>query len=1822
MSGGSRKTSGALPRIRQGHIALLGAALTLVLLMFMLWEASTIYEENLLVDQKFQLEKQLIPYGNSLSTLINHNVAHIDSMGAFVRTNPSKEDLDNNFQIFASGIYSGSPEIRMIRLFPVFNEEYVYPEACNGTSGSRTFNDLINEERPYVRDAVQEAIQTGDLIITDPYELRQGGLAVVARKAIYINDSLWGITVISLDFSSLMEVSGINSTEDDIKLSLHDSSGQLLFGSDEVFLEDPLIYHISFPGGGWELAAVPEKGWSSSIEKPLGIFLKAGIVISLLLASLVYVILSKNLSLRKKVTERTASLKESESRYRQLFDNNSDSLFLIDENGEILDANKVAEDLYGYPRDQLLSMTACELSPSGLRETSESRMKNLPDHGMQFHWTHVRRDGTEFPVDINANSIMLDDQKYILASVRDITENKKTENALLESESRYRLLTDTARDFIIVHDLEGKVLYANRIAVEFSGYTEEELLSRNVTQFVAPEEIEIMKKRRVQRLENERDKYLYETVFVDKNGNEIPVEVSSVPMEEEGLRPSILIIARDITERKKTESALIKSEEMFSTVFNTVPDGIMVSSFDGTIINVNDSFLKNKDFKIDMIIGFSIHELEIWSDPEISNQYVSHLKNDGIVRNFEAVVRTKKGDLLSVIISGDIISTDAEKYMLTVFRDITELKNAENELKKSKSLLDEVSEIANIGGWSFDVESGNVTWTPEIFKIYDLDQENETYLDLNSALTYYVPESRSIIEKAVRNSFEKGESYDFELEIISAKGNHKWVRASGRPVFNNGNVEKVIGSMQDITDRKNVEIVLHKQERLLNEVGDIAKIGGWEFDVSTGEGTWTPEIARIHGVDPDDPTNKDIGISFFVSESKEVIQAAIQDAIDNAEPYDLELELISADGVNKWVRTLARPVLKDGKVVKLTGAMQDITERKLDADRLRESEKSLSEAQRVAHVGNWNLDITNNNLCWSDEIYRIFGYSPQEFECTYDLFLTFVHPDDRGLVQDSVNRALYENEAYVIDHRIILPDGSERVVHELGEVIFDEGGQPIRIIGTVQDITERKQIENALHESENRVRRKLNAILEPEGDIGELDLADIIDIESLQKLVDNFYQLTHIGGMAILDLKGNVLVAVGWQDICTKFHRAHPEACKHCIESDIELTYDVEPGTYKSYKCKNNMWDMVTPIVLGGVHIGNLYVGQFFLDDEEIPYETFRLQAKKYGFDEREYLEALDRVPRWSREKVDSLMTYYSLLTNLISSLSYINVKLARTLNERDELFISLRDSEERFRATFEQAAVGMCQASLDGYFIQVNQRFCDITGYASEELVKMNFPAISYSEDLQKELPYVDKLLTGQLNDYSMEKRYVRKDGSIIWVNVTVAIVHSSEGKPLYFIGMVEDIDYRKKVEEEVVNYTERLNLLHDIDKGIISSSSAEQVANKVLKHLRNLMSCSFARVMLINDNVSRASIFAVDSSYESQIKEGQQTKLNKNKRLEQLQAGKVLLFPDLKASVGYTSPMASILVKEGMRSALSAPLTIEGKLIGILNLADFKPGFFTKDHQEIVEEIANQLSIAIHHSRLNDQVRQHADELEGRVAERTSQLEAANKELEAFTYSVSHDLRSPLRAIDGFSRIITEDYGELFDDEGKRLFNVIRTNTQKMDKLITDLLGLSRVGRNEMNLALISMNAMVDSVYSDLMASENKKNIEFNVSDLPDSYADPALTKQIWTNLLSNAIKYSSSQDVGIIEVGAYTEDGMNIYYVKDNGVGFDPKYAHKLFGIFQRLHSEKEFPGTGVGLAIVQRIARRHGGDVWAEGEPDKGATFYFSLPVKSGGDVRGE
>lgn len=226
----------------------------------------------------------------------------------------------------------------------------------------------------------------------------------------------------------------------------------------------------------------------------------------------------------------------------------------------------------------------------------------------------------------------------------------------------------------------------------------------------------------------------------------------------------------------------------------------------------------------------------------------------------------------------------------------------------------------------------------------------------------------------------------------------------------------------------------------------------------------------------------------------------------------------------------------------------------------------------------------------------------------------------------------------------------------------------------------------------------------------------------------------------------------------------------------------------------------------------------------------------------------------------------------------------------------------------------------------------------------------------------------------------------------------------------------------------------------------------------------------------------------------------------------------------------------------------------------------------------------------------------------ERTKQL---NQELEAFTYSVSHDLRAPLRSVDGYAKVLFEDYGARLDEEGHRVISVIMNNARKMGNLIDDLLEFSRIGRKEITRMAIDMNALVQ----DVVRTETGRAV-FSIDELPSVRGDQNLMRQVWVNLISNAVKYSSKHEHPSIAVSSYLNDGHVVFSVKDNGVGFDMQYVHKLFGVFQRLHHTKEFEGTGVGLALVQRIVQKHGGNVWAEGMPDKGATFYFSLPVSDG------
>lgn len=261
-----------------------------------------------------------------------------------------------------------------------------------------------------------------------------------------------------------------------------------------------------------------------------------------------------------------------------------------------------------------------------------------------------------------------------------------------------------------------------------------------------------------------------------------------------------------------------------------------------------------------------------------------------------------------------------------------------------------------------------------------------------------------------------------------------------------------------------------------------------------------------------------------------------------------------------------------------------------------------------------------------------------------------------------------------------------------------------------------------------------------------------------------------------------------------------------------------------------------------------------------------------------------------------------------------------------------------------------------------------------------------------------------------------------------------------------------------------------------------------------------------------------------------------------------------------------------------------------------------------DITDQKRAEREIVLHRQHLEELVAQRTGELQAT----NTRLEAANQELETFAYSVSHDLRTPLRAVDGFSRILLEDYSPKLDSEGQRVVNVIREGTRKMAQMIDDILAFSRAGRLELSIREIDMEELARLALKTLEPVLAGRDLKIEIKPVPPTRGDAAMIQRVWTNLLDNAIKFTRTKAGGAIEVGAQDGENETVYYVKDNGVGFDMQYVHKLFGVFQRLHGPEEFPGTGIGLAIVKRIVTRHGGRVWAEAKAGEGATIHFTMP----------
>ena len=822
-------------------------------------------------------------------------------------------------------------------------------------------------------------------------------------------------------------------------------------------------------------------------------------------------------------------------------------------------------------------------------------------------------------------------------------------------------------------------------------------------------------------------------------------------------------------------------------------DGYWLIDVVGRLLDVNDAYCRMSGYSREELLARTVADLEGVRSPAEVEQHLLRARDIGHDR-FETRHRAKDGRVYDVEVSG-YYWADARGFVVFI-RDIGERKQAEATLRESEEKYRIL--VENAGEAVFVVQDGIMQFAnPRSAEISGWSLEEL----LSRPFTGFVhaDDREMVMDRHLKR--QRGEELpdQYALRIVRPDGEMRWVELNAVQIEWEGR-PATLNFLSDITERKHAETRLAESEQQYRTLFETAPVGIFRT-TSAGEVICAnPEMARMLGCEtPAEAISHyaNLGSTLYVDAGRrDRVMRLLREA---GTVTGVEFQARRVDGEVIWLSMNAHVAERrsDGSFI-LEGFATDVSERKSAEDALLQSREQFELAVDGSQDGIWDWDLRDNCLFLSRRWKEMLGYGDDELPNAFSTFQERLHPTDESRVMESVEQYLHGTiPVYSVEFQMRHKDGSYRWILARGATLRDENGVAYRMAGSHTDITDRKTAEEALRQSERRVRQRLDAILLPEGDLGSVRLADIIDAEAVQTMMDDFYALTGIG-VAILDIQGERLVATGWQDICTQFHRVHPDSNRNCLESDTQLSRGVKPGEFKVYKCRNNMWDIATPIVVGGEHLGNLFLGQFFFEDEQPDHETFRTQAQSYGFDEDAYLSALDRVPRWSRETIDQVMAFYARLSNLLSTLSYSNIKLARTLTERQRMEMALRESEARYRSYVENAPYGVFIVDETGRYLDVNPAACQITGYSESELLSMGIPDIVAPDYRNQGMSHFEQLL--QEGWAEGELPFQHESGEIQWWSVVATQL--SENR---FLGFTNDVTERRRSEE-------RLRLMADM--------------------------------------------------------------------------------------------------------------------------------------------------------------------------------------------------------------------------------------------------------------------------------------------------------------------------------------------------------------------------------------------------------------------------
>jgi PAS domain S-box-containing protein len=747
-----------------------------------------------------------------------------------------------------------------------------------------------------------------------------------------------------------------------------------------------------------------------------------------------------------------------------LLANVHDAIVSVDAELRITYWNKAAEELIGWTAEEALGQKTSDVFQTQFPNSSrEQVMQTLMESGQyDGELRYIRKDG-EY-IDAHARSVMLKDAKGnfagFVSSIRDITERKRLESDLRDSEQRYTLLFQKSAIPVFLIKLPQVVIAdANEAAEKLTGFTREEMIGRNAAELGL-----ISQMRRTETINQfEKEKTLAdnEMQILTKAGEERTIIVNTNPLEIGG-QPFAITSMQDITERKRAEAKLAESESRFATIFENSPVAIGISNMsDGKVTEVNAAFGELYGLTREEVIGHTTSELDIWALSEDRQRFLAQLQAGKGVRNFESVARQRSGGERPVLVSGQMVKINGKPSLLAQIQDISERKQVENDLQRSEEKFSSAFRQSPAAMTITRIADGKFIDANESFlRIFEF-RRDEVIGHTSTEINMLTPESRRTL---IEQQLAAGGLQNTELLARSKSGRIVSILFSSHPLDLNGEPHHIT-TIIDISERKQAEMERASLLERLDLATRSSRMGIWDWDIQKNVLGWDDQMYVLCGLNPGDFGGAyEAWLHGVHPEDRESSNELSVAAVRGERGYDTEFRVIWPDGSVHWLKANGQ-VFRDAEGIptRMVGVNYDITERKQAEEALEHTRSTLAEAQKIAHLGSFEYIATTQTTIWSEEEFRIYGLDPAGPSPAYETMLQkCIHPNDVALLHETFTKAVQSRSVYELEHRIIRPDGSVRWVYDHAQPYFDEQGELVRYLGTTLDITERKQAEEKL----------------------------------------------------------------------------------------------------------------------------------------------------------------------------------------------------------------------------------------------------------------------------------------------------------------------------------------------------------------------------------------------------------------------------------------------------------------------------------------------------------------------------------------------------------------------------------------------------------------------------------------------------------------------------------------------------------------------------------------------------------------------------------------